>query len=78
MNNFFVINGFTGKTITTSLLFTISSRSCYGNRRELDIPRLTDDRRRNRAYAAHELANALYSELDVVLAEAGRAGRLEE
>lgn len=43
---------------------------------QLGILRLTNDQRRNRAYAAHEVLNALYTGLDVVLAEAGRAGRL--
>ncbi|MCK6405372.1 MAG: Fic family protein [Rhodocyclaceae bacterium] len=42
---------------------------------ELGILRPTDDRRRSRVYAAHEVLNALYTGLDAVLAEAGRAGR---
>ncbi|MBI2308944.1 MAG: Fic family protein [Rhodocyclales bacterium] len=42
---------------------------------EMDILRPTNDRRRNRVYAAHEVLNALYTGLDAVLADAGRAGR---
>lgn len=42
---------------------------------QLGILRPTGDQRRNRVYAVHEVLNALYTGLDAVLAEAGRAGR---
>lgn len=42
---------------------------------QLGILRPANEQRRNRVYAAHEVLNALYTGLDVVLADAGRSGR---